>query len=118
MRKVLLVDDEERIIRFTSLVLKTSGYKVITSTTGEKAIKLAQSNKPDIIVLDIFLPDMDGFEVLKKLRSFLDTPVIAFSARSSVAEKALSLGANDFLAKPFIPEELVIRIKALLPPED
>ena len=115
LRKVLVIDDEVRILRFTSLALKASGYEVITSATGKTAVELAESIKPDIILMDIFLADIDGFELLKKIRSSSDVPIIAFSARSGIANEALSLGANDFLTKPFIPEELMRRIEAILP---
>ena len=114
----MLVDDEVRILRFAALVLKNAGYDVITETLGEKAVELAQSAKPDIIVLDILMPDVDGFEVLKRIRAFWGAPVLAFSARSGVGDKAIESGANDYLAKPFDPNELVRRISALLPPDD
>jgi two-component system KDP operon response regulator KdpE len=81
---------------------------------GEEALKLVESEKPDIMLLDILMPVMDGFEVLRKLRAVSKLPVIAISAHSSAAEKALNLGANGFLAKPFRPDELVKKIDSLL----
>ena len=112
MERVLVVDAEARILRFTELTLKSSGYDVVTATSGCEAIELTHSAKPDIIILDTFT---DGLELLKKLRSFSDIPIIVFSAKSRIGDKAIDSGANDFLAKPFKPEELIKRIEALLP---
>ena len=111
---VIVVDDDVMILRFISSSLRLAGYNVLTTTSGEEALKLAESEKPDIMLLDIMMPVMDGFEVLRRLRAVSDLPVIAVSAHASAAEQALSLGANDFLSKPFRPDELVSRIKALL----
>jgi two-component system, OmpR family, KDP operon response regulator KdpE len=111
--RVLVVDDDVKILRFIGASLRLNGYDVTTITRGEEALKLAGSGKADIIVLDILMPVMDGFEVLRKLRSVSELPVIVISANVSAAEKALSLGANDFLAKPFLPDELIKRIGAL-----
>jgi two-component system KDP operon response regulator KdpE len=111
---VLVVDDEQRILRFLNISLKASGYRVITAETGEKALDLARLDKPDIVVLDVFLPGMDGFEVLQKLRTFSQAPVIMTSARDSLGPNAMDQGAADFLAKPFRPEQLVQRIKDIL----
>jgi len=111
---VLVVDDEQRILRFLNISLKASGYHVITAETGEKALDLAQLDNPDIVVLDVFLPGIDGFGVLQKLRTFSQVPVIMISARDSLGPNALGEGATDFLAKPFKPEQLVQRIKDIL----
>ncbi len=111
---VLVVDDDVKILRFIRSSLTLAGYVVITTTSGEEALKLVESEKPNVMLLDILMPVMDGFEVLRKLRAVSELPVIAVSAQASAAEEALRLGANDFLAKPFRPDELVNRIKALL----
>jgi DNA-binding response OmpR family regulator len=111
---VLIVDDDVRILRFIGASLRLNGYDVITTTCGEEALKLAESEKPNIMLLDVLMPIMDGFEVLRRLRAASDLPVIAISAHASNAEKALSLGANNFLSKPFMPDELIRRIKVLL----
>ncbi|OGO36148.1 MAG: hypothetical protein A2147_08885 [Chloroflexi bacterium RBG_16_57_8] len=116
MHKVLLVDDEAKILKFLELKLRLSGYEVIATTSGKKAVELAESAKPDLILLDIIMPGMDGLEVLQKLRSFSNVPIIASSARSGSADKALSLGATEYLPKPFNPDELIERIKTLLGP--
>lgn len=111
---VLLVDDEQRILRFLNISLKAAGYHVITADNGEKALDMVRLDKPDIVVLDIFLPGIDGFQVLQKLRTFSQAPVIMISARDSLGPNALGQGADDFLAKPFKPEQLVQRIKGIL----
>ena len=111
---VIVVDDDVMILRIIGSSLRGAGYKVFTATSGEEALKLAESEKPDIMLLDIVMPIMDGFEVLRRLRAVSDLPVIVISAHVSAAEQALNLGANDFLAKPFRPDELVRRIEALL----
>ena len=112
--RVLVVDDEPRIVRFVRTSLTAFGYEVITASNGEEALQLVSSKKPDIMVLDIVMPGIDGFEVLKRLRTSSDLPVIVFSARSSNLEKARSLGADDFIIKPFLPEEMARRIGAVL----
>jgi DNA-binding response OmpR family regulator len=113
-KRILVIDDDQRILRFIRLSLTASGYEAITATDGEESLRLVKSEKPSVMLLDVFMPGMDGFQVLKGLRAFSDIPVLVFSARHSAAEKALSLGANDFIAKPFSPEALLRRIEALL----
>ena len=112
--RILVVDDDVKILRFLRTSLKLSGYEVFTATSGEEALELFKSEKPDIMLLDILMPGMYGFEVLTRLRTVSELPVIAFSAHASTAEEALQLGANDFLAKPFKPDELIERIRSLL----
>jgi DNA-binding response OmpR family regulator len=109
---VLLVDDEEKIVRFLALKLKLFGYDVITASDGRKALDNVQSVNPDIMVLDILMPVVDGFEVLEELRKFSRVPVIAISAKGDNADRAMELGANDFISKPFKPDELVAKIEA------
>jgi len=113
-KKILLVDDEQAILKVFSIKLRISGYDVITALGGQEALDLVASAKPDIMLLDVIMPGVDGFEVLQKLRSYSQLPVIVFSARQDNAVKALELGANDFLAKPFAPEELVNKIRSIL----
>jgi DNA-binding response OmpR family regulator len=113
-RSILAVDDDAKILRFVRWSLRPIGYEVITATDGEDALLIMEARKPDLIVLDIVMPGMDGFEVLRRIRVDEDTPVIAFSTHSSFKEQALHLGANDFLAKPFFPGELLKRIRVLL----
>jgi len=112
---ILLVDDEERILNFLQAKLKASGYEVLTAKNGFEALEQAQGHEPDMIVLDILMPKMDGFETLKQLRTFSAVPVIILSARGADADRirGLGLGADDYLAKPFNPDELVARIEAV-----
>jgi len=113
-QRVLLVDDEERIVNFLALKLKVSGYEVVCAGNGEKALELAQTTDPDIMLLDIIMPGIDGFEVLRQVRGFSKMPIITFSASASNYPEAIKLGANDFITKPFQPDEMVKRIRTLL----
>jgi DNA-binding response OmpR family regulator len=113
--RVLVVDDEERILNFLKSKLKASGYEVLTASNGIEALEQAQGQEPDLVVLDVLMPKMDGFETLKRLRTFSSAPVIILSARGADADriKGLALGADDYLPKPFNPDELVARIEAV-----
>jgi len=113
--RVLAVDDEERILNFLTSKLKISGYQVLTAHNGTEALEQAKAEEPDIILLDVLMPKMDGFETLKQLRTFSTTPVIFLTARGVDADriKGLTLGADDYLSKPFNPDELVARIEAI-----
>jgi two-component system KDP operon response regulator KdpE len=112
--RILVVDDHPKVLRFIEIDLKLRGFEVITATSGEEALELVRSAKPDIVLLDVIMPEMDGFEVLKRLRSFTQLPVIAFSASSGNYNDAIRLGANDFVNKPFNPDEMVGKIRAIL----
>ncbi len=111
---VLIVDDERAILKVLSIKLRISGYDVITALNGEEALELVASAKPDLMLLDVIMPGIDGFEVLEKLRAFSEIPVIVFSARPENAAKAMELGANHFLAKPFDVDDMVKKIERLL----
>jgi two-component system KDP operon response regulator KdpE len=111
---VLVVDDHPKVLRFIEIDLKLRGFEVVTTTSASEALELVKSTKPDILLLDIIMPEMDGLEVLKKLRDFSQLPVIAFSASPGNYHDAMRLGANDFMTKPFQPDEMARRIKALL----
>jgi two-component system KDP operon response regulator KdpE len=111
---VLVVDDHPKVLRFIEIDLRLRGFDVITTTSGQEALDLVNSAKPDIMLLDIIMPGIDGFEVLKELRIFSDLPVIAFSASPGNYDSAMQLGANDFMSKPFKADEMVSRIKKLL----
>ena len=113
---VLIVEDEENIGNFISTILKTNGYKPIIATTGTQAIQCAESYCPDIILLDLGLPDMDGIDVISEIRKWAVTPIIVISARNRESEKvkALDAGADDYITKPFGIMELISRVKALL----
>jgi DNA-binding response OmpR family regulator len=112
---ILLVDDEQRILNFLKVKLQTLGYEVLTASNGVEALEQVQGQGPDLIVLDVLMPKMDGFDTLKQLRTFSATPVIMLSARGADVDRirGLGLGADDYLAKPFNPDELVARIEAV-----
>ena len=113
--RILVVDDEVRILNFLSSKLKASGYEVLTAGNGLEGLEQAQAQEPDLIVLDLLMPKMDGLEMLKELRSFSAVPVIILTAKDADADKikGLQLGADDYLPKPFNPDELVARIEAV-----
>ncbi|MCW2318212.1 two-component system, OmpR family, KDP operon response regulator KdpE [Rhodoblastus acidophilus] len=114
--RVLVVDDEAPIHRFLKPALAASGYDVLTAETGRQALHLIATAAPDVIVLDLGLPDMDGKEVLERARAFSKAPVIVLSARDREAEKiaALDLGADDYVEKPFAIGEFLARLRAAL----
>jgi len=113
--RILVVDDEKRILNFLNSKLRASGYDVLTANDGFEALEQAQAQEPDLILLDILMPRMDGFETLKRLRTFSSTPVIILSAKGADIDKirGLGLGADDYLPKPFNPDELIARIEAV-----
>ena len=113
--RVLVVDDEPHILKFLGSKLRVSGYEVLTATNGAEALEQVQAQEPDLVVLDVLMPKMDGFETLKELRTFSSVPVIILSAKGTNVDKVkgLDLGADDYLAKPFNPDELVARIEAV-----
>ena len=113
-QRVLIVDDERAIVNILNIKLRVSGYDVITALNGKEALAMIETSCPDIMLLDIIMPGMDGFEVLKRLRKDSQLPVIAFSARPENNQEAMSLGANDFLAKPFNIDDMIRRIGDLL----
>ncbi|MFH1031863.1 MAG: response regulator [Chloroflexota bacterium] len=113
-KRVLIVDDEPKMLRFSRIALTAAGYLVITTTSGEDSLRLAREEKPDIMLLDVLMTPLSGFDVLEKLRTFSQVPVIVFTARSLIAEEAMKLGANGVLAKPFRPEELVRKVGEVL----
>jgi len=113
-KRVLVVDDDPRIVRFVYAYLAAKGFEVQTAASGEAALEKIRDQAPDIILLDMLMPARDGLSVLEELRVFSVVPVIALSANSSVAASALKLGANDFMKKPFNPDELAGRITSLL----
>jgi len=114
--RVLVIDDETPIQRFLKPALAASGYDVIMAENGRQALRLIATAAPDVIVLDLGLPDMDGKEVLRQARAFSQAPVIVLSARDREAEKiaALDLGADDYVEKPFAIGEFLARLRAAL----
>lgn len=115
-RPILVVDDDRKIVALVRAYLEREGYRVITAYDGREALQRARSEDPALIVLDLMLPEIDGFEVMRALRADSDVPVLMLTARSSLPERILGLekGADDYLPKPFSPAELVVRVKAVL----
>jgi two-component system KDP operon response regulator KdpE len=113
---VLVVEDEAPIRRFLKAALEDQGFKMLEATAGAPAIAMAASHNPDIILLDLGLPDMDGLEVIKNIREWSSTPIIVISARGKDTEKVAGLdaGADDYLAKPFSLEELSARLRVVI----
>ena len=116
MTKVLVVDDERQISRALRTSLGANGYDVETSATGAEALELAATWVPDCLILDLGLPDLDGIEVIRRLRTWTDVPVIVLSVRDARSDKirALDAGADDYVNKPFAMEELLARMRATL----
>src|SRR5580765_3016538 len=113
---VLVVEDESSIASFVALYLKNAGYSVRTAATGTDALAQAQSERPDLIVLDLMLPDIDGIEVCKRIRKDADLPILMLTARDEDVDKIIGLevGADDYMTKPFNPRELVARVRSIL----
>jgi len=113
-KRVLVVDDEPGILRIVRVNLFMAGYEVLTEKSGEEAIQLVQSERPDLVLLDVLLRPVNGLEVLKRIRTFSRVPVIFFTARSFSDDQAMKLGANGIITKPFRTEELIKKIKDVL----
>lgn len=116
MSRILVVDDEKSIVEILKFNLSKEGYGVLTAYDGEEAIKVALNEYPDLILLDIMLPKLDGFEVCKRIREKMDTPILMLTAREETDDKVLGLelGADDYINKPFAMKELMARVKANL----
>lgn len=114
--KILVVDDEASIAKIISYNLKKEGYEVITAGDGETGLELALNDNPDLILLDIMMPKMDGYEVCRKVREKKDIPIIMLTARADEVDKVngLEIGADDYVTKPFGNRELIARVKAHL----
>jgi two-component system KDP operon response regulator KdpE len=113
---VLAVDDEAGILRLMKLELSGQGFRVITAGNGDEALRLVEEQRPDVILLDIIMPDMTGLEVMRRIREQMNIPVIMVTAKDSDQDKVrgLEMGADDYIVKPFSPEELGARIRAVL----
>lgn len=114
--KILLVDDEAEIVELISLYLKKEGYEVLCSNNGAEALEMAKEHRPDLVILDISLPGMDGIEVCRQLRKSFSTPILFLSCKSDDMDIILgfSIGGDDYITKPFSPGQLVARVKAHL----
>jgi two-component system KDP operon response regulator KdpE len=115
-RRILVVDDEERMVRFIRLNLEHDGFQVSEAFNGKEAIQKIRDVTPDLILLDVMMPDLDGFEVLETVREVSNVPVIMLTAKGEEDDRVrgLELGADDYVTKPFSPRELVSRVKAVL----
>ncbi len=113
---VLVADDEPRITKLVSIALSEEGFRVVTASGGNEALRKAEELRPDIVLLDIVMPDLDGIDVMRLLREWRPVPVILLTAKGATADKAkgLDLGADDYIAKPFHPDELAARVRAVL----
>src|SRR5690606_5006734 len=114
--KVLVVEDEPSLIETLDYTLRRQGYDVITAADGRKALELARIQRPDLIILDIMLPGLDGFEVCRIVRQEMNVPILMLTARTEEVDKVvgLEMGADDYMTKPFSMRELTARVKALL----
>ena len=116
MAKILVVDDEASIVTMLAYNLKKEGYDVVTAEDGEVALEKFESEKPDLLLLDIMMPKMDGYEVCRKIREKSNVPIIMLTARADEVDKVvgLEMGADDYVTKPFGNRELIARVKANL----
>jgi DNA-binding response OmpR family regulator len=116
--KILVVDDDPSICKFVQANLEARNYQVLTAVNGEEAIRMAEKEKPEMLILDIVMPGMDGFAVCRKIREWSSVPIIMLSAREGEndKEKCEACGANDYLTKPFVLRELLVMVKTLLKP--
>lgn len=116
MTTVLVVDDEAKLVELVQGYLRREGFQVLTALDGLTALDLVRANQPDLVVLDVMLPGIDGIEVCRRMRHFSDAYVLMLTARAEEIDKivGLSVGADDYLSKPFSPRELVARVRAML----
>lgn len=116
MIKILIVEDEEKIARFIELELIHEGYKVIKANNGRTGLEIAERGKADLVILDVMLPEINGLEVLRRIRRVSEVPIIMLTARDAVMDKVsgLDAGADDYITKPFAIEELLARIRTAL----
>jgi two-component system OmpR family response regulator len=116
MKKILVVDDERKIVDIIKAYLEKDGYQVITAYDGKNALEATRTQSPDLIVLDLMLPEVSGWDVCRSIRKTSDIPIIMVTARDEVTDKivGLEMGADDYVTKPFDPKELVSRVKAVL----
>ena len=115
-RRILVIDDEEKMVRFIRLNLEHDGFLVIEANRGGVVLDLIRTQLPDLVLLDVMLPDIDGFEILRLIREANTVPIIMLTAKTEEEDKirGLELGADDYISKPFSPRELVSRVKAVL----
>ena len=115
-KTIMVVDDEKRLVSLVESYLTQEGYRVVSAYNGKEALTVARREKPDLIVLDVMMPEMDGYEFMRKHRAENNTPIILLTARVDDEEKVIGLevGADDYMTKPFRPRELVARVRAVM----
>jgi len=115
-KTIMVVDDEKRLVSVVEAYLSQEGFRIVTASNGREALILARQEKPDLIILDIMMPEMDGYEFMRLHRKESETPIILLTAKVADDEKVigLELGADDYITKPFRPRELVARVRAVL----
>ncbi|AEG61587.1 response regulator transcription factor [Desulforamulus ruminis] len=113
---ILIADDDHRIVKIVTHSLEQEGYKVMAAQDGEEAVKLATSMNPDLVIMDIMMPKLDGLEASQKIKMLVDVPIIILSAKDDVVDKIVGfkMGVDDYQTKPFSPAELALRVKAVL----
>lgn len=113
---ILVVDDEDRFIRLVQANLISEGYQVLSASTGKEALKMLDTSHPDLLLLDVMMPGMDGFETCKRIRAFSNMPIVMLTAKGDEESRiqALDLGADDYIVKPFSANELLARVRAVL----
>jgi len=118
-KRILIVDDDPAIRKFVQVNLEARGYAVVTAENGENGVQTAEKEKPDLVLLDIVMPEMDGFEVCRRIRQWSQVPVIMLSAREGENDRDMcaACGANDYITKPFVLRELLSQIKNWLKQE-
>jgi two-component system KDP operon response regulator KdpE len=114
--KILIIDDEEPTVQLTTILLEKSGFEVVKAYRADDGLRKAYRHQPDLVLLDIMMPDMDGWDVLRRLREMSDVPIVFLTARTDVKDivRGLELGSDDYVTKPFDNDELIARIKAHL----
>ncbi|MFZ0545800.1 MAG: response regulator transcription factor [Candidatus Promineifilaceae bacterium] len=115
-KTILVIDDEERLVSLLKAYLGQEGFRVVSAVNGREALFVAREEKPDLIILDIMMPEMDGYAFMRQHRREMDTPIILLTARLEETDKVLGLelGADDYVTKPFSPRELTARVRAVL----
>ncbi|MGQ9909323.1 MAG: response regulator transcription factor [Candidatus Flexifilum sp.] len=114
--KILIIDDEENTVNLTALLLERKGFEVVKAMSADEGLRKAYRHQPDLVLLDVMMPDMDGYEVCKRLRDMTDVPIIFVTARDDTRDivRGLEIGGDDYIAKPFDNDELIARIRAHL----